>query len=378
LDELNYRNEAKHAKIVRKNLNLDEEHGPVSDEGKRINVSIPEVIDELSTEKVLTTRFFSGYGIAKVREMPIFAQMRSRIARDVLDLYCRQIFLHGFFHADPHPGNILVDDQGHIALIDFGSVATLSKSMREGLIELFAAAIAQDSKRIVTALRRMGFVANGADQDVVDRAVGFFYDRFRRQIQVSNFSLKDLRFDFNESLDQLTDLKNLDISLSDLTDVFSIPKDWLMLERTLVLLVGLCSELAPDLQPTEIIQPYVKSAVIGESDWSQIALTAAQGAATSAIALPSIFSRLGEKANRNQLGLMVRIDQRTGALLASIGSQFIAALLLIASVGGYAVFGQQHKLLAKRVAAGVVILSGIWLFRATRSVSKIVRRLPRS
>src|SRR4029450_3350344 len=124
----------------------------------------PRVVRELSTARVLTTRFEQGVKISDHAGLKRLAIDRTELARLVVETYCQQIFTDGVYHADPHPGNLLVrrdGDELSVGFLDFGAVAEISPDMRQGLIDLLQGALSRDTGRITSALRQMGFVARG-------------------------------------------------------------------------------------------------------------------------------------------------------------------------------------------------------------------------
>src|SRR5262249_55464865 len=155
------------------------------------------------------------------------------------------------YHADPHPGNLLVrpvsDGSGAVELVflDFGAVAEVSERMRHGIVEMIQAALTRDTPRLVQAMKDMGFIARGAGNDIFERVIDFFHDKFHEEVKLETLSLKDVRLDPQKALENLADLRRLDVSLRDLADHFYVPKEWIMLERTVLLLLGLCTELDP-------------------------------------------------------------------------------------------------------------------------------------
>jgi predicted unusual protein kinase regulating ubiquinone biosynthesis (AarF/ABC1/UbiB family) len=97
---------------------------------------------------------------------------------------------------------------------------------------------------------------------VFDRVVEYFHGRFREQIRVEGFSLKEIKLAPDQKLStSLLDLRELNVSLSDLRDAFHIPREWVLLERTLLLLLGVCTTLDPGMNPASVIQPYVEKKV---------------------------------------------------------------------------------------------------------------------
>ncbi|MCK5704056.1 MAG: AarF/ABC1/UbiB kinase family protein, partial [Cyclobacteriaceae bacterium] len=116
---------------------------------------IPKPFRDLTTKKVLTSEFISG---CKVNDIPMLKAWGIRpqdIAKKGLNIYLKQIFEVGIFHADPHPGNILVKPNGKIALIDFGMVGKLMQSQKYAFAGVFISLANNDAKSMATNLRRL-------------------------------------------------------------------------------------------------------------------------------------------------------------------------------------------------------------------------------
>src|SRR5690606_19402559 len=142
-------------------------------------------------------------------------------------------------------------------------------------------------------MKQMGFVARGADDAIFQRVVEYFHARFQEQLSLDSFSLKDIHFDPQKGLDNLADLRRMNISLRELSTSFHVPKEWILLERTLLLLTGLCTELDPQMNPMTVVRPYLERFVLGEDgDWSTFAVQTAKDVALSVAALPGELRKL--------------------------------------------------------------------------------------
>ena len=320
LQELDFRAEADNAIRIAKNFS------------SRSDVKLPEVISELSSQHVLTTEFVDGVKINDEIGLQKLGIDRRALARQVIETYCQQIFVHGIYHADPHPGNLLISAGPTLHFLDFGAVAELSQRNREALISIIQGAIRRDTSRIVSALREMGFLAHSADPRVYDRVVEYFHTRLHAQFSVDSFNLKDLKFDPRGLIENLSDLRRLDISMGDLTDTFRVPKEWIMLERTLLLLVGVCTELDPDLNPLEIIQPHVEAFVLGDDgDWSKLVLDTSREVVLSLISLPADIRKFTTRALQGELEVKLANQLQTNRLYYALGHQLIYTALAITS-----------------------------------------------
>jgi predicted unusual protein kinase regulating ubiquinone biosynthesis (AarF/ABC1/UbiB family) len=354
-EELDFTQEAGHIERIARNF------------AKEPRVRFPAVIAELSTSKVLTLSFCPGVNVSRVDELDRMGVDRPALARLIVTTWSQMIFVDGTYHADPHPGNILVCADGSITLIDFGAVGTLSPDVRKGIPEFLEGVIRRNTPQLVEALRRMGFIARGGDEAVAERVIDHFHRRLHQQVKLDSFNLKDVRFDANEVLANLTDLSKMGISMGELSGAFHVPKDWVLLERALLLLMGLCTHLDPDLRPMEIVYPYVRQYVLGpERDWGQIFVESLRDTAHSYLTLPGQVERFVTRSVQGQIEVQVRgivpVLERT----ARGARQLTWALLTTAAWVGFLYFHhagderwQARCLWA--VGAGFVLLVGSML-----------------
>jgi predicted unusual protein kinase regulating ubiquinone biosynthesis (AarF/ABC1/UbiB family) len=324
LAELDYRQEAEAIATIGGNF------------AGRSDVLVPRVISACSTARVLTTEWMDGVKVNDLAGIAAHGIDRARAAQLCIEAYCKQIFVDGVYHADPHPGNLLLrprrseGDGPALVFLDFGATARISPAMRKGIVSFLQGAVTRDVGRIVAAMKEMGFISRHADHEVFDRVIEHFYERFRSQMRFQQFSTGSLSsgLDLRGQIATLLDLRQLDVSLSDLRDAFHVPREWVLLERTLLLLLGVCTGLAPELNPAEVIQPYVDRFILGErKEWSETILETAREAALSAFALPSELGRFLSLAARGDIDVGIRrLSESTDAIYA-LGHQLLWGLL---------------------------------------------------
>jgi ubiquinone biosynthesis protein len=334
MDELDYRAEA--GNVARISANFVD----------RKDVAFPRVVEEMSTGRVLVTHFEPGVKITDHASVKKLGVDRSQLARQVVEIYCQQIFTDGVYHADPHPGNLLVrpqagDDTGGapgtqpmIVFLDFGAVAEISPNVRAGIAELIQGALVRDTHRIVLAMKQMGFVARGANEHVFEQVVEYFHDKFQENISLDSLNLKDIKLDPQKSLESIADLRKMDISLRELSQNFHVPKDIIVLERTLLLLMGLCTELDPTLNPMTVIRPYLERFVLGdEGDWSQLLVETSKDLAMSVAALPAEVRKFMRAAHAGELQLKFKNLEAPAQLMYRLGHQLIFVAIGVAGAG---------------------------------------------
>jgi len=318
------------------------------------NVRFPRVMADYSTMRVLTTEWMEGAKVAQLERLDSQKIDRRAAARACVEAYCEQIFVDGLYHADPHPGNLLIQAPAKpaasptVVFLDFGAIATVSEGMRRGMMNFLQGAITRDTTRIVSAMKEMGFISRRADPEVFDRVVQYFHDKMRGNMSLQGFSLKDLKFEADTTLSSLLDLRDMNVSLADLRDAFHIPKEWILLERTLLLLLGVCTTLDPEMNPTTVIEPYVERFLLGEKkQWSDVVVEATREMALAALSLPGELQRFMNRALRGELELRVRNLEENARLLYYGGQQLLWGMMSAAAASLAVVLdGRGHGRLA--------------------------------
>jgi ubiquinone biosynthesis protein len=337
------------------------------------SVVFPKPVRELCTRRVLTTTFVEGVKASDVAALRALGVDKKDVARRLVRLYCQMIFVDGVYHADPHPGNVLVQNSGAIVLLDFGAVAELSPQMREGIPEFLEGVLRRDTDRLVKSMRKMGFISRTTDEGVSERIIEYFHRRFQEEVRLDSFNLKDIRIDPQRGFENLLDLRRMNIGLRELSGAFHVPKDWVLLERTILLLYGCCSLLDPELNPVAIIQPYLQDFVFGNRDFTQIAMEAIRDVAMSAMTLPEDMRRYLIRANRGELEVRVRGVQEGAQAVYAAGRQIIYTAIGLAA--GYAALEswRRHEWEIAR-ALGVVAIGAATLLLLSSIFARPRRR----
>ncbi|WP_437285610.1 ABC1 kinase family protein [Sorangium sp. So ce406] len=330
-------------------------------------VRFPRPIDPYCTRRVMTTTFVEGIKVGDLAALEAHGVDRKALARQIVQVFCQQIFVDGVYHADPHPGNMLVGPGGELILLDFGAVAELSHEMREGIPEFLEAVIRRDTDGIIKALRKMGFLSRRDTVDVSERVVEFFHQRFQDEVKLESFNLKDIKLDPQKGIESLIDLRRMNIGLKELSGAFHVPRDFVLLERTLLLLTGVCTQLDPDLNPMDVVRPYLQDFVLGSRDWAQIALEAAKDMGIKALTIPDDLRKYLTRANRGEAEVKIRgLSQAASLVYTGVRQLIYAALAIAAGFAGLQLYLAGHAALARYclygAAAAGVLLAGSLLF----------------
>jgi len=353
--ELDFALEADNIERIEKNFASDQ------------RVAFPKPVRELCTGRILTTTFVQGVKVSDVAALGVLGVNKRDVAERLVRVYCQMIFVDGVYHADPHPGNVLVREDGAIVLVDFGAVAELSPQMREGISEFLEGVLRRDTERLVKSMRKMGFISRTSDEAVSEKIIEYFHRRFQEEVRLDSFNLKDIRIDPQRGLENLLDLRRMNIGLRDLSGAFHIPKDFVLLERTLLLLYGCCSLLDPELNPVAIIQPYLRDFVLGNRDFAQIAMEAIREMAMSAMTLPEDMRRYLTRANRGELEVRVRGVQEGARTIYTAARQLIyTGIALFAAVEALESLRRQEALMSQvlfgvaAAAAALLLISSVF------------------
>lgn len=303
------------------------------------DVHFPVVVHELSSPRVLTTEFVDGTKVTDFARLEELGIDRPALAERILRTYCQMVFVDGVYHADPHPGNILAHPDGSITFVDFGAVGRLAPAMKAGVPMFWDGVIRRDTGKIAAALRQMGMIPRDqalGDEGVAERIISYFQKRFLEQMTLESFSLKDIQVDMKTKLEAMADLRKLDVSFRNLSRAFQVPKEWVIFERASILLLGLGTQIDPNMNPIRTVGPFLQEFVLGrDTDWKGQIAGAIREMAMSAIAIPDKTNRLLELATRGEMRLQIDSIPESALLLYAAVHQVLFAFLGVA-IGGLA------------------------------------------
>ncbi len=359
-DELNFDSEAKYIEEIAANF-ADSD-----------TVIIPNVIPEYSTNRVITMEYVDGIKITDRDRLIENGIDPSALAQTLVGTYCQMIFVDGVYHADPHPGNILVNTEGKLIFLDFGAVGYLSETMRNGISSFLEAIIKGDEDQLLGAFRTMGFLRTGANQsEAAADIIEHFHRKFQEEIRIENLSLSSVKIDTRKGLDALAEVWRMDIGIKELSKAFYMPKEWVLLERTGLLLAGICTHLDPEMKPTETIRPYLQEFVLGkDEDWSEMLFNLSREKLLAFLALPNQIDKAITRTLQGKVTFRVAGIKTGSELLYAAGQQMIFTLLALAS-GGLGIYFMEkgdHALARYSAYAAGGFLAAIVLsmFRARR------------
>lgn len=212
----------------------------------RDDVLVPRIHHEWTTRRVLVMEYMPGVKITDVDHLRNSGVDPSRVMQLLVEAFCIQVLKHGFFHADPHPGNLLVQPEGpRLVLLDFGLTKDLPAQFRQGVVAFAMGMVSDDAVALGRALVDLGFATkDGRDEGLEEIARFFlgFAKRFREQPYASPRALENLEDEIPEMIRQ--------------NPIVRVPGHVVLIGRVLGLLSGLSRSLGSRVDLLRTILPY--------------------------------------------------------------------------------------------------------------------------
>ncbi len=232
--EINYIQEGRNADRIRHVLRNHE------------SMIVPRVFWKFTGRRVLTLEYLPGTKIDKVVELEQKGLNLAKIGNELVNSYLEQVLMHGFFHADPHAGNLSVNDEGKVIIYDFGMMGEISEAQREAITGCIAAVIKRDTPDLIKNLTALGIIKPDAKMGPVKRALEPFLEYY------SGKELRDLDFSVIEhDIDQIAADKAL-----------TMPPNLAYLLRSGTTLEGIARTLRPNFSFVEAAKPALKKWIL--------------------------------------------------------------------------------------------------------------------
>lgn len=282
-EEIDYLNEGRNADTFRRNFRGYDW------------VNVPRIYWRYATSRVLTLEYLPGIKISQYEALEAAGLDRKAIARQGAQAYLIQLLNSGFFHADPHPGNIAVSASGALIFYDFGMMGRIKANVREGLMQTLFGIAQKDGDRVVQSLIDLGAIAPTDDMGPVRRSVQYMLDHFM-----------DKPFE-NQSVAAISD----DLYEIAYNQPFRFPATFTFVMRAFSTLEGVGKGLDPEFNFMEVAKPYAMQLMTdmngseGNSFLNELSRQAAQVSST-AFGLPRRLEDTLEKLERGDMRLRVR------------------------------------------------------------------------
>jgi predicted unusual protein kinase regulating ubiquinone biosynthesis (AarF/ABC1/UbiB family) len=328
------------------------------------SVRIPGVYASHTTECVLTLEDVYYIKITDFAAIDGAGLDRRKVADRLFRTYLQQIFVEGFFHADPHPGNLFVEplEEGEWRLIfvDFGMVGRVTPEMKQGLRDLVIAVGTRDVDRLMQAYQTMNVILPGADLERIRLAEGTMLERLwgKSMRDLIRTHPEEMRRFANEFRDLLYEMP------------FQLPSDLLFLGRCVAILSGMCTGLDPDFNVFEGLQPFAEKLLAEEGDmWLSEIFKVLVEQGRTLVSLPTRLDAALACMERGDLTIIARaapdlksqLNVLTLAIERLVGAGIFAALLIAGSM-----LYVNGNLLEGGIGFGLAFITLLWTLLASR------------
>ncbi len=223
------------------------------------HILFPEVIDNVTTKDVLTMTFMEGIKISRIDEIREAGVNLDKLGERLVKSFYKQVFVDRFFHADPHPGNFLVQpiegsEDANIVVLDFGAISVVDEKTMFGMVDVLRGFFEQNDNLVLRGIEDIGFVADGGDRKLLEQTVKTY---FKKLLKLETYAPSVLMNRNAKELEALADPEVARRELRSLMRSVKYPDGWFYVERASLMMFWLAGQIAPDLNQFQIGFPYV-------------------------------------------------------------------------------------------------------------------------
>ncbi|MFB6168156.1 MAG: ABC1 kinase family protein [Haloferacaceae archaeon] len=340
-EEMDYRRERRVLETIRERFEGDE------------TIKIPRSMPAVSGGRVLTMEYIGGTKINDVRALDEAGHDRTELATRLQRAYLKMILEDGIFHADPHPGNLAVADDGAIVFYDFGMNGEVAPYIQEKIVEFYVAIAEQDIDGILDAMVEMGTLSPEADRQVM--------------ANVMELAIADVRGEEIEQFRVQQVIQQVEDTIYEFP--LRLPRNFALILRVATVVEGVCVTLDPDFDFIEVATDYLSDEGYREETIRKIATDAGQQVRDTTEALFTVPPKLDDvlgTIQRESLSVNVRIEDRND-VLDQLARRIVYGLILAVGVLSTAVLYSFNERPEAAIAAGVLTLPfGILLYRSLK------------
>lgn len=348
--EIDYLNEGRNADTFRRNFRSADW------------VKVPRVYWRYTSPRVLTLEYLPGIKISHYEAIETAGLDRKNLAQLGAKAYLQQLLYYGFFHADPHPGNIAVSADGALIFYDFGMMGKIETNVREQLMETLFGIAGKDGDRVMNSLVKLGALSPTDDMGPVRRSIQYMLDNFM-----------DKPFE-NQSVNAIAD----DLYEIAYDQPFRFPATFTFVMRAFSTLEGVGKGLDPEFNFMEVAQPFTMQLMSegngfdpANSLLGELGRQAAQVSST-ALGLPRRIEDTLEKLERGDIRVRVRSTETDRILRRINGTQMGTTYGLIISA-----FTLSATILFVHDKVGLAIVAALMAVIVSVALVRLLRRLDR-
>ena len=207
------------------------------------NVKIPNIFWDYTTKNVMVMDFIKGIPVNHFDTLDELNIDRSKLAETLAKAIFKQIFEDGYFHGDPHPGNVSVLEDGTLVFLDFGMIGRLTSDLKTNFGSLLISLMKKDASGVVKAIVKMGVVPADVSMKQLNREADIMRDKY--------YDVPLSKLNFSDAVNDLFSISN--------KYKIRLPQDFTILAKTLLTLEGVVSKLDPDFSIMDVAEPFGKS-----------------------------------------------------------------------------------------------------------------------
>lgn len=348
LEEIDYLNEAVNSERFAENF------------AENPRIAVPALAWERCTRRVLTQEDVTNIKITDVAALRAAGISPEDVANEFATVMFDQVFIHGFFHADPHPGNVFIKAltaatgepvDWVMTFIDFGMMGQVPANLGKALRTTVIAAASRDGAGMVEGMRELGVLMPSADTFELERALTKVFDRFGGVsfVELQQVDPREFRAFATEFADIVRALP------------FQFPENFLLIVRAISLTSGVCSSVNPEFNIWNAVEPY--SAKLIRAEGGNVVQAFLRDGLSSLSLLALLPKRVDTLITRAELGQLAmrtpELERRTASLARTVRQLISAVLFGVLFIGGLLVFDRDSVL-----GTWLMIVSGIPLLHA--------------
>jgi len=339
-EEMDYRREARMLTEIRENFAGDD------------RIKIPPVVDSHSTGRILTMEYVEGTKINDIEELDRKGIDRTRLAENLERAYFQMIVEDGVYHADPHPGNLAVQDDGTLVFYDFGMSGRVDSFIQDRIIDFYMAVAEQDIDAILDALIAMGTLSPEADRQVM--------------AEVMELAIADARGEDIEQYRVQQIIQRVEDTIYEFP--LRLPANLALVLRVATVVEGVCVTLDPDFDFIDVATDFLREeGYLEESarEFVRDRVTEVSDAGRSAIRIPPKLETTLDRIDRDDFYVRADIEDSDG-LLDVLAARLIMGLLATGGLVSTAVLYSFATLRATLLAVLVTLVVLLGLYRSFR------------
>jgi predicted unusual protein kinase regulating ubiquinone biosynthesis (AarF/ABC1/UbiB family) len=304
--EMDYAREGRVLSTIRENFTDDDA------------IRIPELVDEVSSPRVLTMEYLPGIKINDLETLDEQGIDRTELATRLQRIYLQMIIDDGDFHADPHPGNLAVDDDGAIIFYDFGMSGQVEPFIQEKIVDFYVSVANQDIDGILDALIEMGTLSPEADRQVMG--------------DVMELAIADARGEDIEQYRVQQIVEQVESTIYEFP--LRLPRNLALVLRVATVVEGVCVTLDPDFDFIAVATDYLTEQGYREETIKRVVTETGeqlQETTRSLFRVPPKLERVLDQVERDELTVNVRIEDRND-VLSQLARRIVYGVLLAVGV----------------------------------------------